>query len=122
MITTEIKKLIEENPLAFATVNKEGNPHCIAVAFVKVISKNQIIITNNYMVNTIKNIKGNNNVALAVWNKKWKEKCIGYELRGIAEYFQEGRWYQYAKNIPENKEEPCKGVILIIITNIKKLA
>ncbi len=38
-ITPEIKKVIEENPLAFATVDYDGNPNVIGVAYVKVVSK-----------------------------------------------------------------------------------
>lgn len=38
MITDEIKKMIEENPLAFATVDSDGKPNVIGVAFVKVVS------------------------------------------------------------------------------------
>ena len=121
-ITVELKNLIEENALAFATIDEKENPHCIAVAFVKVVSKNQILVTDNYMVETRKNIQQNPNVALSVWNKNWKEKCVGYELNGTAEYFTSGKWYEMIKQIPENKEEPCKGAILITINKIKKLA
>jgi len=121
-INEELKKLIEENDLAFATIDENGNPHCIAVGFCKVVSKNQILVTDNYMIETIKNIQQNPNVALTVWNKDWKENCIGYELRGTAEYFTNGKWYERIKQIPENKGEPCKGAILITIDKIKKLA
>jgi predicted pyridoxine 5'-phosphate oxidase superfamily flavin-nucleotide-binding protein len=121
-ITPKIKKLIEENALAFATVDEKGNPHCIAVGFVKVVSKNQILVTDNYMVETTRNIQKNPNVVLVVWNKDWKENCVGYELRGVAQYFRSGKWYEMVKKIPENKGEPCKGAILIKINKIKKLA
>jgi hypothetical protein len=121
-INEELKKLIEENALAFATVDESGNPHCIAVAFVKVVSKNQILVTDNYMVETIENIQRNPHVALVVWNRDWEENCVGYELRGTAEYFTEGKWYEMVKQIPENEGEPCKGAILITINKIKKLA
>lgn len=121
VINEELKKLIEENALALATVDVIGNPHCIAIGFVKVISENQILVTDNYMTNTIKNIQRNNNVALVVWNKNWKENCIGYELRGIAGYFTSGKWHKMVKEIPENQREPCKGAILITISKIKKL-
>ena len=90
-IPEELKKLIQENALAFATVDENGNPHSIAAGFIKAVSKNQILITDNYMVETIKNIQQGLNVALAVWNKDWKKNCVGYELRGTAEYFTEGK-------------------------------
>jgi hypothetical protein len=121
-INEDLKKLIEENALAFATVDENGNPHCIAVGFVKVVSKNQLLITDNYMVETRKNIQQNPNIALVVWNKEWKEKCVGYKLKGIAEYFTEGNWYDLIKKIPENKKEHCKGAILVTINKIKKIS
>jgi len=121
-IKKELKKIIEENALAFATIDEIGNPHCIAVGFVRVVSKNQILVTDNYMFETRKNIQRNPNVALAVWNKEWKENCIGYGLKGTTEYFTDGKWYKMAKEILENREEPCKGAILITINKIKKLA
>ncbi|MCD6557826.1 MAG: pyridoxamine 5'-phosphate oxidase family protein [Candidatus Aenigmarchaeota archaeon] len=120
-INEELKKLIEENVLSFASVDENGNPHCIAVAFVKVVSKNQILVTDNYMAETTKNIQQNPSVALTVWNKNWEENCVGYELRGAAEYFASGKWYEIIKQIPENKNEPCKGAILVTINKIKKL-
>ena len=81
----EIKKMIEKNALAFATINEEGNPYVIAVAFVKV-KDDKIIITNNYMGKTIDNLKNNPNISLVVWNKDWK----GYNIQGKVEYFEEG--------------------------------
>ena len=121
-IDNKLKKLIENNALGFATIDKGGNPHCIAVGYVKVVSKNQILITNDYMFETIKNIQQNNNVALVVWNKDWKENCIGYELKGITDYFTKGKWHEMIKKIPENKGESCIGAILVTINKVKRLA
>ena len=56
-ITEEIKKIIEENIAALASVNESGKPHTIAVAYPKVISENQILITDNFMKETIQNIQ-----------------------------------------------------------------
>ena len=121
-INEEIKKLIEENALALATIDEEGTPHCIAVGFAKVFSGNEILITDNYMLSTPKNIQKNPNVALSVWNTEWKEETIGYELIGKAEYHKEGKWYKMIKEMPENEGEACKGAILIKVEKIKKLA
>ncbi|MBW2993531.1 pyridoxamine 5'-phosphate oxidase family protein [Candidatus Woesearchaeota archaeon] len=115
-INEELKKLIEENALAFATADESGNPHCIAVGDVRVVSENQILVTDNYMVETVKNIKKNPNVALTVWKED------GFELRGTAEYFNKGKWCEETKKIPENQDMPCKGAILITINKIKKLS
>ena len=111
----EIKKIIEGNPIALATVSA-GKPHVIAVADVKVIG-NQLIVGDNYMKETIKNIKKNKNVALAVWNKKGS---VGYKLKGTAKYFKKGKWLEMVKKI--HKGYPAKGAIIVKINKIKRLA
>lgn len=116
-ITPKIKKLIEEHPLAFATVDVAGNPNVIAVACVKVVSKNQILITDNYMKQTKENLEKNNNVCLAVWAKDWS----GYKLVGNAEYFTTGKWKRFVEQIPENKGLLAKGAILVTISKLIKL-
>lgn len=122
MINEGMKKMIEENAMGFATIDKSGNPHNIAVGYVQVISENQLLITNNYLVETVENIRKNPNVSLIVWMKEWKENCIGYELKGRAEYFTEGKWVDMIKKLPINEGEPCKGAILVTINKVKVLA
>jgi len=120
-INQGIKNMIETNAIGLATTDKNGNPHNIAVAYLKVISNNEIIISDNHLNETIENIKRNSNVALVVWRNDWEENCIGYELKGKAEYFTKGKWIEFIKKIPENEGEPCKGAILIKINKIKVL-
>lgn len=113
-----LRKIIEENPVAFATTDGNNNPHVIAVAYVKVVSPNQVIITDNYMKITLKNLRRNKNVALAVWDKKWN----GYQLKGTAEYFTSGKWKKFVENMKENKGLPTKGAIIVTVKNIHRLA
>jgi len=121
MIDETLKNLIEENALAIATANKKAEPHCIGVGFVKVVSKNQILITDNYMNTTVKNILENPKISLVVWNKEWKDDFVGYKMEGTAEYFKEGKWLDKAKKIPENKGMPCKGTIVVTLNKIVKI-
>ena len=86
------------------------------------MNERQLVITDNYMSKTVNNIKRDNQVTLAVWNRDWKRKCTGYELRGFAEYFMEGVWYNFVKELKENRGEPCKAAILVTVTEIKKLS
>ena len=48
-INEGVKKMIEDNALGLATVDEKGNPHNIAVGDVKVVSKNQLLIGDNYI-------------------------------------------------------------------------
>jgi predicted pyridoxine 5'-phosphate oxidase superfamily flavin-nucleotide-binding protein len=121
-ISEDLKALIENNALALATVDAEGKPHCIAVGYAKVVEDNQILITDNFMAETRNNIQKKPFVSLSVWTRNWEEESEGYELKGTAEYFDKGEWRDKVKKIPENRDEPCKGAILVTVNKIKKLA
>ncbi len=120
-INEELKTLTECNPLGFASVDREGNPHCIAVAYVKVISENQILITDARMLITVENIKNNPRVCLVVWNKEWENDCFGYVLKGTAEHFTGGKWMDEISKIEKNGEVEFKGGILVTIDKLKRI-
>lgn len=52
----KIKNIIEKNPVAVATVFDKKFPNAVAVAFVKVVSDKEILITDNYLKQTIKDL------------------------------------------------------------------
>jgi len=110
---SKLKKQIERSVLALAT-SKNNKPHQIAVACVKVLGNN-LIITDNFMKDTKKNIKSNGNISLIFWTNK------GYELKGNAKYYSSGKWLNFVKNLKENKSYKPKGAIIIKINKIKKL-
>lgn len=116
MINEKIKKIIEENPVVFAT-SADNQPNVIAVAYAKVVSDNKILVTDNYMKGTKENIEQNHNVCLAVWDKDWN----GYKINGKAEYSTSGEWFDFIKSMPENKGFPAKGAIIINIFDIREL-
>ena len=53
---TAIKKLVEQNPLAVATITPNGNPNVIGVAYVKIVEKDMLLISDIYMHQTIEDI------------------------------------------------------------------
>ena len=120
MIYPGLKKLIESNALGLATIGKNGKPHNIAVACVKV-KGNLLIISNAHINETIKNIAQNNNVSLVAWNKEWEKACVGFELIGWAKNYTSGKWFDYVCRLRENKDYKLKSVIIVKITKIKKL-
>jgi predicted pyridoxine 5'-phosphate oxidase superfamily flavin-nucleotide-binding protein len=120
MIAPGIKKLIESNALSFATVDGQGRPHSIAVAYVKVIG-NKIIITNTHINKSLKNIEKNYNVALTVWNKEWETACVGFEISGTAKNYRTGKWFDLVKSMPDNEGYDVKSAIVVLVKKIKKL-
>ena len=109
-----IKSLIESNPAALATITPDNKPNAIGVAYVKVVSDDEVLITDNYMGQTIKDLSQNNNVCLVTWD----ENMRGCKLIGEAEYFTEGKWKKYVEEMEENKGLPAKGAILIKVSKI----
>jgi len=117
VISAEHKTLIENTPVALATVDNSANPNVIPVASVKVVAKNKILITDNFMKQTRNNILANPHVCIAVWNKD----SDGVKIIGEATYYSAGKWKDYVKQMPENKDLAAKGAIIITIKNIFKL-
>ncbi len=117
LITPEIKNLVETESLAIATVMESGLPNVIGVAFAKVID-DQLIVTDNFMRQTLEDIKHNSRVAVIVWN----QEMTGYKLLGEATYFDSGKWLEFVKNIPENKDMPAKGAVIIKVDRVVKSA
>jgi predicted pyridoxine 5'-phosphate oxidase superfamily flavin-nucleotide-binding protein len=114
MDLSEYKNLIENNPVALSTITLENKPNVIGVACVKIVSNSEVLVTDNYMNQTIKDILNNKNVCLAVWDKKLK----GCKLIGEAEYYTSGKWKEFSEKMKENKGLPAKGAILVKVSKI----
>ena len=117
-ITKVVKGLVEKNPVALATIMANGKPNIIGVAFVKVIDEDKLLITDNYMNQTVNDIQNNPSVALIVWDKEMN----GYKLIGNAKYYKTGEWVDRVKSLSENNNFPAKGAILVNIELIIKSA
>jgi pyridoxine/pyridoxamine 5'-phosphate oxidase len=120
MITPGLKKFIEANAMGLATVGKNGKPHNIAVAYVKVVEDN-LVISNAHIKQSIKNIEQNANVSLVIWNKEWETACVGYELIGKAKNYTSGKWFDFVCALPDNEGYKINSAIIVKITKIKKL-
>ena len=105
-MTERARMIIEDNPIAIATIN-DGEPHVAAASYAKVTG-NRIILSVIHMKKTIENIRNNPRVSLIVWNHDW----AGYQIDGIAEYFDSGEWME---------GESCKGALVINIEKIQEI-
>jgi len=110
----EIKELIENNPVAIATVMDGNKPNVIGVASVKVVAENRLVVTDNYMNQTVKDISENNNVCLIVWDGE----MTGYKIVGEAKYYIDGEWKKFVEDLEENKGFPAKGAIVVDVLKI----
>lgn len=117
-ISPRQKELLESQAVAVATINADGSPNLIAVADVRVVSPTEILITDNFMHTTPKNITRDPRICCAVWSSDRNE---GWKITGTATYHESGTWVSYVKAMDENKGYPAKGAILVSVTGIYKL-
>ena len=114
----KIKTMLEKLPLYIATASNNGMPHVITVVCVEVIDDKTLLITDNYMKTTRRNIRSNGKIEVLVYDKKWK----GYRINGKAKYYNSGKWLDFVKGMKENKRHPAKGAIIVNIMKIIKLS
>lgn len=69
------------------------------------------------MSKTKGNLITNNNVCLAIWDKKWK----GIKIIGKAKYYTKGKYLNLVKKLKENKGLPSKGAILVKVSKLIEL-
>jgi len=120
--TQEIKFLIENTVLAFSTSSLTGAPNNIAIAYVKVVSDNQILISDNYFNKTRVNLSQNNQVAIALWNKENSPDGAGFQLKGTADVLTTGKYKELVDSFDFNQGQAHKAAILVTITEIWDLA
>jgi|Deesub1362A_J573_1020465.scaffolds.fasta_scaffold00067_139 hypothetical protein len=84
-----------------ATNDANNRPHLAPVCFVKVIDR-KIIIANNFIAKTVKNIKENPVVAVAI-SKRLETGFDGYLVKGRAEVHHQGKYYDTIKKFVEEK-------------------
>jgi predicted pyridoxine 5'-phosphate oxidase superfamily flavin-nucleotide-binding protein len=118
-INKKQKVLIEKEVIALATCTPKNKPNVVAIACCKVVDKNKILITDNFMNKTRKNLLNNNKVALAVWSKDWEQ---GYQFKGTVKYLTSGKWKEMVDKNPDNKGLAHKAAVLVTVKEIWDLA
>lgn len=121
-ITESIKKLLEKSIVAFGTVDQNNQPNVIAIACCKVVSSNQVLVSDNFMNKTRINLLTNKNVSLSFWDPVDGSNNEGYQFKGIAEVFTTGKWKEIVDNDPDNQGLAHKAAILVTVTEIWDLA
>lgn len=117
-IPEEVKIAIDKtNPICVATVNNECIPNIIYVTFLKYINDTTVVIADNKFVKTKNNILSNSNLSFVVLDPETKKS---YQLKGKAEYIQEGEKYQNVFNwVQETRPDlHPKGALYISIHEI----
>jgi len=117
-IPNKVKRLFEKQSLvAFGTADKQGKPNVVPVFWKKIVKKERILLLDNFMRMSKKNLLENSNVCLTFWDVKTEES---YKIKGKAAYHTEGAVYEQGRKFMQSKrpEAVPKGVVEIRVRAI----
>lgn len=87
--------------LIWIATSDVNQPHLAPVCFVRVMD-GKIVIANNFIAKTVKNIQKNPVVAVAV-SKRLESGFDGYLVKGKAEIHNQGKYFEGIKSFVEEK-------------------
>ncbi len=100
--------------VVLATSSLDGKPRAIIVE-VNQVKDDKIIITDNEMETTRKNLLENKNVFILAFEEDYH---YGLKISGEAEYYTEGEYFGFVKNLETNKDFSPKGAVVITVKEI----
>jgi uncharacterized protein len=121
---THIMKEAAENTPFFimATADKNGKPNGVPMGLVKIISDDEIMVLDNFMYKTRKNIEENPQAAISFWNPNGHG---GFQFKGAVRIETEGDtfdramdWFAQKRN---NSQVKPKGIVIIKVNEIYEI-
>lgn len=113
MLNESVIKLLKNGMWDLATCSN-GEPNVVPVAFKDVTEEGKLVVGDVFLDTTLKNLKaGNGKIAISVYDAKSLE---GYQIKGAAEYFTEGKIVETFKGMVEkmfNGAATAKGALVI---------
>ena len=115
-LTPEVREVIQnQKPLPVATADKNGNPNVIFVGMWKFIDDETIMIVDNFLKKTAKNLKENPKLSIVGYNSESKKS---YQVKGSVDYLDKGDRFEEAKRLAESNKLPGKAVVIFHIEEI----
>ena len=103
------------------TADSIGIPNVVPVGAVKILDDETILVSDQYFLKTLSNLRENPKVAMSFWEL---DKGEGYQIKGEATIHTEGKIYEetveWIRDFSEKIGHPLKskGAVVIKITEI----
>ncbi|MGB9978456.1 pyridoxamine 5'-phosphate oxidase family protein [Methanobacterium sp.] len=117
VMTEEMMDAIEkENVVFFATATVDGTPNVVPIGFARPIDNKTIMIVDNYMNKTHKNLDNNPKASLV---PRDASKCP-YQFKGTVEIIESGKYFDEAVDWAKSvmSELAPKAAILLKVEEI----
>jgi len=112
-ISAELQRLLLGKFVVLTTVTPDNKPNAIMVEVNRVLDNDTILITDNFMQQTVLDISSNDRAAILVWTDNLSKS---YKILGRVHYYNSGKYLEMLR--PLNKGYPCKGAVVVEVTNI----
>ncbi|VUT24704.1 MAG: Pyridoxamine 5'-phosphate oxidase [Candidatus Methanolliviera sp. GoM_oil] len=119
-VPEEIKEMLEkqaiEKKVPISTCSDDV-PNVIYVGFIKMHGDEEVLIGDNFLNKTRKNLEKNPRLAFVLYDL---EKKKSYQLKGSVKIYEEGEIYEETKAWIKKKSEkyPAKAAVLVKIEEI----
>ncbi|MCK9150678.1 pyridoxamine 5'-phosphate oxidase family protein [Methanobacterium alcaliphilum] len=116
VMNEEMMDAIEKNLVFLSTANEEGVPNVVPIGFARPLDEKTILIADNYMKKTIKNLHENPKLSLIISDAK----SFPYQFKGSVKIFKSGEYFdqvvEWAQNVMTELEP--KSAILFTVEEI----
>jgi predicted pyridoxine 5'-phosphate oxidase superfamily flavin-nucleotide-binding protein len=116
-LTAEMKETAAEAKVfVLATATKEGKPNAVPITFAKVLSDEEILLMDNFMQKTVKNIEVNPSVSVSVW----ASGKGGYQFKGNARIETSGKVFDEGVQWVQSRAPKLnpKGAVIVKVDEI----
>jgi predicted pyridoxine 5'-phosphate oxidase superfamily flavin-nucleotide-binding protein len=116
VLNDELKEAIEKNLVFLATASIQGVPNVVPIGFARPIDDKTILIADNYMNKTRKNLDENPKLSLIVSDAK----TFPYQVKGTVEIFESGEYFDQVVDWAQNvmTELQPKSAILFKVEEV----
>jgi predicted pyridoxine 5'-phosphate oxidase superfamily flavin-nucleotide-binding protein len=119
-LNQRMKEIFEkQKPIVLATATKDGIPNVVPVGMKKIIDDETILISDQYLNKTLKNIQANPRVAITVW-----DEIEGYQIKGTVTVETSGPLFEETVRWAEERGKSIstplkpKGALILKIMEI----
>jgi predicted pyridoxine 5'-phosphate oxidase superfamily flavin-nucleotide-binding protein len=116
LLNDELKEAIEKNLVFLATASIQGVPNVVPIGFARPIDDKTILIADNYMNKTRKNLDENPKLSLIVSDAN----TFPYQVKGTVEIFESGEYFDQVVDWAQNvmTELQPKSAILFKVEEV----
>jgi predicted pyridoxine 5'-phosphate oxidase superfamily flavin-nucleotide-binding protein len=121
--TEEMKKSAARSRLfIFATASRDGKPNGVPMGLARIISDDEIMLVDNFLNKTRRNIEENPLVAVSFWNAK---DHGGYQFKGKARVETSGKFFDMAVKLVQDGKPPfpikTKAAVIVKVDEIYRI-